>query len=187
MTKSMKTAISDEDPLILVDEMDQAIGSLSKRECHMGKGTLHRAFSLFIFNSNGDLLLQQRSTEKPLWPLYWSNSCCSHPRRGESMESATQRRVEEELGFSCELNYLYKFEYRAQYQDVGSEHELCHVFYGFYDGEIKADPDEIADWRFLPIEEVSRELKQNGESYSPWFKMEWETIEQKYLDAILSR
>lgn len=178
---------ASEDILILVNDQDIEIGNLSKVGCHSGKGKLHRAFSIFIFNHAGQLLLQQRSDKKPLWPLFWSNSCCSHPRQGESLENATQRRIKEELGLTCPLNFLYKFKYQAHYQDIGSEHELCHVFYGIHDGEVAVNSDEIADWCFLSIEDLSIDIQQNAEQYSPWFKMEWEKIQQEYLDSILAR
>src|SRR5271163_4852665 len=97
-----------QDTLILVDEADRGVGYLSKALCHEGQGVLHRAFSLLIFNSRGELLIQQRSPGKRLWPLYWSNSCCSHPRGQESLEGATQRRLYQELGISCPLRYLFK-------------------------------------------------------------------------------
>lgn len=95
--------------LILVDEQDREIGHGSKAACHDGEGVLHRAFSLFIFNEAGELLLQQRSAQKRLWPMFWSNSCCSHPRQGETMEQAVHRRLEQELGMTSALQYLYKF------------------------------------------------------------------------------
>ena len=102
---------ADMDRLILVDEKDQGVGYLSKARCHEGRGVLHRAFSLLIFNAGGELLIQQRSSSKRLWPLYWSNSCCSHPRGSETMEAATRRRLREELGISCPLRFLFKFQY----------------------------------------------------------------------------
>src|SRR5471030_3052775 len=99
----MNNLATDPDALILVDEADRSLGFLSKSLCHEGRGILHRAFSLLIFNDAGDLLIQQRAAGKRLWPLYWSNSCCSHPRSGESMEAATQRRLRQELGIACPL------------------------------------------------------------------------------------
>src|SRR3984885_16065783 len=126
----MMQVMMDSEALILVDQTDREVGHMSKTECHQARGTLHRAFSLLIFNPAGELLLQQRSASKRLWPLYWSNSCCSHPRRAESMESATRRRLREELGLRCPLHFLYKFQYQAQFDPVGAEHELCSVFIG---------------------------------------------------------
>src|SRR5271168_4249843 len=120
--------MADSDTLILVDAADCRLGSMSKARCHEGRGVLHRAFSLLIFNGDGELLLQQRAPSKRLWPLYWSNSCCSHPRGAESMEMATRRRLYEELGIRCDLQFLFKFQYQAQFETAGSEQELCSVF-----------------------------------------------------------
>src|SRR6185437_2320775 len=100
--------------LILVDEADREVGYMSKERCHDGRGILHRAFSLLIFNERSELLLQRRSAAKRLWPHYWSNSCCSHPRRAETMEAAIHRRLYEELGLACPLQFLFKFQYHAQ-------------------------------------------------------------------------
>ena len=121
---------SDDEQLILVDSDDREIGFLAKADAHRGRGTLHRAFSLFVFNPAGELLLQQRAEGKRLWPGYWSNTCCSHPRCGEKMDNAVRRRLQEELGMSAELEFLFKFRYQAQYDDQGAEHELCWVYAG---------------------------------------------------------
>jgi isopentenyl-diphosphate delta-isomerase type 1 len=112
---------ADSESLILVDEADREVGHMSKAQCHQGRGVLHRAFSLLIFNAGGELLLQQRAASKRLWPLYWSNSCCSHPRRAETMETAIHRRLHEELGLRCALHFLYKFHYQAQFDVAGAE------------------------------------------------------------------
>ncbi len=175
----------ESEKLILVDEQDREIGYASKAECHNGEGILHRAFSIFIFNDKGQLLLQRRGEEKRLWPLYWSNSCCSHPRQGESNELATQRRLEEELGFSAPLKFLFKFQYHARYGEEGSERELCSVYIGKWNGPVHANPTEIAEWRFVDLEELERELHEHPENFSPWFKMEWERIRREHMDDIL--
>jgi len=170
--------------LILVDKNDNELGWKSKAQCHDGDGILHRAFSIFIFDDNNRLLLQQRHGSKRLWPLYWSNSCCSHPRKGENNEIATQRRLKEELGFSAELTYLYKFEYHARFGEKGSEHELCSVYIGRHNSDPKVNPTEIAAWKWVTAGELDDELKNNPESYSPWFKMEWKEIREKYWDKV---
>jgi len=177
----------DDEPLILVDENDNEIGYRSKVDCHLGHGTLHRAFSIFVFDDQGRVLLQQRAAGKPLWPLYWSNSCCSHPRRGESMQQALHRRLYEELGLDAELEFVYKFAYQADFGDVGAEHELCHVYIGASaGGEVRVHPGEIADWRWVPMDEVTRELENRPARYTPWFKMEWTALMDQWRDRIES-
>lgn len=171
--------------LILVDDQDREIGARSKSECHQGDGILHRAFSIFVFNENDELLVQQRGADKPLWPGYWSNTCCSHPRRGESMDEAVSRRLFQELGFTTPLIYLYKFKYQAQYGAVGSEHEYCWVYYGRYDGAVDANAAEIDDWRFVAIDELERELDAAPQQFTPWFKMEWQHIRTHFMEEIV--
>jgi len=168
---------SDSESLILVDEADREVGHLDKARCHQGRGVLHRAFSLLIFNDAGELLLQQRSAAKRLWPLYWSNSCCSHPRRDESMETATQRRLYEELGLRCPLQFLFKFQYQAQFDDAGAEQELCSVFIGRTSDPVQSDPGEILAWRWISPPDLQVELAGSAaDRFTPWFVMEWERI-----------
>jgi isopentenyl-diphosphate Delta-isomerase len=178
---------SANEQLILVDEQDREIGSELKSVCHEGSGILHRAFSIFVFNSHDELLLQQRSDSKPLWPLYWSNTCCSHPRVGETMDFAVSRRLEQELGFTCSLRYLYKFKYQAQFSELGAEREYCWVYLGHYDGPVDANVSEIADWRFVNIDALNEELAADADRFTPWFKLEWAHIQANYLGAILAR
>ena len=172
--------------LMLVGDHDREIGFKGKADCHTGVGVLHRAFSIFVFNSQDELLLQQRSPSKMLWPGYWSNTCCSHPRRGEAMADAVTRRLKQELGFTCPLEYLYKFKYQAQFGAVGAEHELCSVYFGRYDGPVDVTITEIAAWRFVGVEELERELQRAPETFTPWFKMEWVHIKANYLDGMLA-
>ncbi|HEX6996614.1 MAG TPA: isopentenyl-diphosphate Delta-isomerase [Gammaproteobacteria bacterium] len=176
---------SASEELILVDELDREIGFKPKGECHTGQGVLHRAFSIFVFNAADEVLLQKRSPEKPLWPNYWSNTCCSHPRRGETMEQATRRRLEQELGFACPLEFLYKFKYHAQYGAAGAEHEYCWVYHGRYDGPVDVNVNEIADWRWVGVDELEAELGAAPERFTPWFKMEWAHIREHHLDGML--
>jgi isopentenyl-diphosphate delta-isomerase len=147
---------------------------------------LHRAFSIFVFNSDNEVLLQQRSPTKMLWPGYWSNACCSHPRRGEIMAEAVTRRLKQELGFTCPLTYLYKFKYHAQFGAVGAEHELCSVYFGRYDGSVDVNVNEIAAWRFVAVDALERELSAKRDTFTPWFKMEWVHIKANYLDGMLA-
>ena len=180
-------AAGERDALILVDTADRVVGRLSKSRCHEGEGVLHRAFSLLIFNAAGDLLIQQRSPSKRLWPLYWSNSCCSHPRSGEDMETATQRRLLEELGITCPLQFLFKFQYQAQFDATGSEHELCSVFIGTCIEPIAADPCEISAWRWVdPAELQSQLASQTGVKFTPWFTLEWARIWRDHREAVLA-
>lgn len=168
---------SDHESLILVDAHDVEIGQMSKRDCHLGEGVLHRAFSIFIFNEAGDVLLQKRSSQKFLWPGYWSNACCSHPRVGEPVDEAVHRRLEQELGIVTTLDYLYKFIYKAGFEDKGTEHELCSVWTGIADSDqVKPNRNEIEDWCFLPKTELETELDCHPERYTPWMKMEWRRI-----------
>lgn len=167
---------SEDEPLILVDEADNEIGFLSKGECHDGGGVLHRAFSIFIFNSAGELLLQQRSADKRLWPLFWSNTCCSHPRRGETVEIATERRLAQELGMAGDFRYLFKFQYQAPFGELGSEHELCWVFAGTSDDDPRPNANEIADIRWISPADLNREFEARPETLTPWFAMEWPRV-----------
>jgi isopentenyl-diphosphate Delta-isomerase len=173
-------SLSAEDFLILVDEADHGVGHLSKELCHEGRGILHRAFSLLIFNENGELLIQQRSASKRLWPLYWSNSCCSHPRRAETMEAAIQRRLHEELGLRCPLHFLFKFQYQAQFDATGAENELCSVFIGRSSGPIKIDSAEILAWRWVAPEALQREIASGAGNFTPWFMLEWARISRDH-------
>jgi isopentenyl-diphosphate delta-isomerase len=175
---------SEDEPLILVDESDREIGHLSKGACHDGDGILHRAFSLFIFNATGELLLQRRSAEKRLWPLFWSNSCCSHPRRGESMAVATERRLTQELGMTSRLHHLYTFQYHARYLDLGSENELCWVFAGLSDEEPRPNIHEIADVRWITADDLDRELRTQPEAFTPWFTLEWPRVRSEFRETL---
>jgi isopentenyl-diphosphate delta-isomerase len=175
---------SDSEQLILVDANDREIGVETKGNCHDGDGILHRAFSLFIFNSQGELLLQQRSADKRLWPLFWSNSCCSHPRAGETMDIAVGRRLDQELGMRSSLKLLYKFEYQARYKDLGSEHELCWVYIGHSDEPVRANVTEVAQWRWVKPADLSREIDEHPGRFTPWFKMEWQRLSERHAQDI---
>src|ERR1700728_180651 len=180
---------ADGDSLILVDEADQDVGHLSKARCHEGRGILHRAFSLLIFNGSGELLIQQRSAAKRLWPLYWSNSCCSHPRVAESMEAAIHRRLYEELGLRCPMQFLFKFQYQAQFDETGAENELCSVFYGRCTDSVKVDGDEILAWRWVSPEALQAEMAGGGAgnegNFTPWFKIEWDRVWRDHRAQVL--
>lgn len=175
---------SEAEELILVDADDNTTGYLSKAACHDGDGIQHRAFSLFLFDADGRLLLQQRAAGKRLWPGFWSNSCCSHPRRGESMQTATQRRLRDELNCTSELEYVYRFAYQASYGSLGAENELCHVYLGSVSADVRPNEREIAAIRFVPANEVERELADAPALYTPWFKMEWQALQQQHAGML---
>jgi isopentenyl-diphosphate delta-isomerase len=180
-----RTAVSSEDDLlILVDSGDRQIGTLDKARCHDGSGRLHRAFSLFVFNARGELLLQQRAPGKRLWGGYWSNTCCSHPRAGESMERAVHRRLEEELGLSATLGFVYKFEYHALFGTEGSEHELCWVWVGQTGQDPSPHPGEISDWRWITPAGLDSEMATAPDRFTPWFRLEWERLRSEYPDTL---
>lgn len=172
------------EPLILVDSEDRVVGYDSKQACHQGAGILHRAFSVFIFNQQGEVLLQQRSAQKQLWPGFWSNSCCSHPRQGEEMSAAAHRRLLEELGLHSELKFLYRFQYHAAFGEAGSENELCSVYIGLSNDPVVVNVNEISQWRYVSPVKLQRELEQQPERFTPWLKMEWSRLQDEYLADI---
>lgn len=161
--------MNKEEYVILVDEQDNEIGSMEKMEAHQ-KGLLHRAFSIFIFNSNGELLLQQRAAEKYHSPLKWTNTCCSHQRKGESTSDAAKRRLKEEMGIECDLKTAYTFLYKA---DVGQgliEHELDHVLIGYFDGSaIPFNTNEVQAFKYESLDWIEKELALNPDQFTKWF------------------
>lgn len=176
----------DSDELILVDEEDNPMGYKNKVECHQGNGILHRAFSVFLFNEKIELLMQQRSETKMLWPMVWSNTCCSHPRRNESIYDAAQRRMQEELSVDAKLEYLFKFSYQARYRDIGSENELCSVLAGkLTDSRVEANSNEVNDWRMISADKLDEEIFKFPDNFTPWFKIEWECLKINHWDKIL--
>ena len=163
--------------VILVDEQDRAIGQMEKHAAHEDGGVRHRAFSVFIFDSAGRWLLQQRAADKYHFPSIWSNACCSHPRPGEATDAAAHRRLMEELGFDCEITEHFSFEYRALSEATGlTEHEIDHVFTGEYEGGMRINPDEVAAVRWLSTSELEAELAAAPETFSPWFKIAFERV-----------
>jgi isopentenyl-diphosphate delta-isomerase len=175
---------SEAEQLILVNADDSEIGFLSKAECHDGNGVLHRAFSVFLFNAAGELLLQRRSAAKRLWPGFWSNTCCSHPRRGESMPVATARRLLDELNVRSELEFTYKFAYQASFDAAGSEHELCHVYLGRVGDDVRPNDHEIAEVRYVSADKLVAEFEATPQRFTPWFKMEWLALQENHRDTL---
>ncbi len=170
--------------VILVDQHDNEIGTEEKIEAHR-KGLLHRAFSIFIFNKNDKMLIHQRAFSKYHSGGLWTNTCCSHPRPHEKTIDAAHRRLQEELGFDCDLEEQFSFIYRVDLvQDGLIEHEFDHVFFGRYEGPMNLNPDEIADIAWVDIEELSIDIKQHPEKYTYWFAVCWERVvshAQQYL------
>ena len=186
MDNAHRIVSSEAEELILVDSDDNETGFLSKARCHDGGGVLHRAFSVFLFDSRGRLLLQRRAGGKRLWPGYWSNSCCSHPRRGETMAVATRRRLQDELNAGAELEHVYRFQYQAQYDESGAECELCHVYVGRLAGPVEPNEREIESIRMLSVAEVDAELDASPDEFTPWFRMEWRTLFDEHA-GVMSR
>ena len=161
--------------LILVDRNDKVLGYGEKMECHSIPTKLHRAISVFIFNDGGEMLIHKRAQGKKTWPGFWTNACCSHPLRladsDESHEHAAKRRTMQELGIEIEPKFLFKFEYKADYDREWGENELDWVFAAKHNGAIKPDKNEVEEWKYISKEELKKEVKKNPEKYTPWFKI----------------
>jgi len=169
-----------EEQIILVDDNDNEIGTMEKQEAHL-KGKLHRAISVFIFNSKGDLLLQQRAISKYHSGGLWSNACCTHPRKGESTEKAAKRRLVEEMGMRCDLNFRFSFIYRAELTNGLIEHEFDHVYFGESDDEPILNAEEAENFKYENIYTLISNVKKNGSEYTEWFKICLEEV-KKYLE-----
>lgn len=165
--------------VILVDRLDREIGTEEKLKAHR-EGKLHRAFSVFIFNGKRELLLQKRSGTKYHSAGLWTNTCCSHPRPGESHHCAARRRLNEEMGFDCELTELFSFIYQADLDNNLVEHELDHVFVGRYDGQLMPNPNEVDDWKWMDIEKLKQDVEENPEHYTYWFKLVLDRVLKQY-------
>ena len=160
--------IMKEEMVILVDAQDNQVGLMPKLEAHQ-KGLLHRAFSVFVFNSKGELMLQQRAANKYHSPLLWTNTCCSHQRQGETSEEAANRRLNEEMGFSTPLKKLFSFVYKANFDNGLTEHEFDHVLIGYFDGTPLINPLEVAAWKWMSLKEIKVDLAKNPKNYTVWF------------------
>jgi len=163
----------DDEALVLVNDADEEIGFATKGRCHDGEGLLHRAFSVFLFSPEGEVLLQQRSGQKRLWPGAWSNACCSHPRQGETLEEALRRRLREELSLETPIRFLFKFRYHARYQTSGAERELCHVYAGLFTRQPAVNANEIAATTIMTAAALDIDVVTHPERYTPWLKLEW--------------
>lgn len=156
--------------VVLVNENDQQLGLMEKQQAHVA-GLLHRAFSVFIFNSKGETLLQKRAEGKYHSPGLWTNTCCSHPRESETYKEAALRRLQEEMGFQCELEEKFYFIYKAKLDNGLYEHELDHVFTGNYEGGIHINEEEVADFKWISMENLIEDMNLNPENYTVWFKI----------------
>lgn len=170
-----------EEFVVLVDQDDQKLGLMEKQQAHVA-GLLHRAFSVFIFNSKGELMIQQRAASKYHSPTLWTNTCCSHPRDNETYEQAAHRRLEEEMGFDCELEYKFNFIYKAHLENDLIEHELDHVFIGTFDNEPKLNPDEVMAYRWVELDDLKKDMEKNPQNYTAWFKIIFEHY-VSYIEA----
>ena len=171
-----------EEQVILVDEKDNAVGLMPKMEAHE-KAVLHRAFSVFIFNDKGELMLQQRAACKYHSPLLWTNTCCSHQRDGESNIEAGKRRLQEEMGFTTDLKEVFSFIYKAPFNNGLTEHELDHVMVGRFDDKPEINKDEVEDYKWMLLKDVKLDIENNPENYTEWFKIIFRESYKKLTNA----
>ena len=167
--------------VILVDEHDVQTGIMEKMEVHQ-KALLHRAFSIFIFNEKGEMLLQKRAGKKYHSAGLWTNACCSHPQPGQETLAAAEIRLQEEMGFNTALKKVFEFIYKAPFDNGLTEHEFDHVFIGTYDGEIVPNDEEVSDYCFKPVEEVKNSIQSHPKKYTEWFKIAFPKMEA-YLES----
>lgn len=163
--------------VILVNEQDEPVGLMEKMEAHR-KGVLHRAFSVFIFNRKGEMLLQQRALKKYHSGGLWTNACCSHPLPGETNEQAASRRLQEEMGFSTSLHKIFDFKYQSPFENGLTEHEFDHVFAGIHEGLIAPDPEEVKDFCYMTLDAIASSLESHPDKYTTWFHIAFPRVQQ---------
>lgn len=168
-----------QEKVVLVDKNDCVLGMMEKQQAHVS-GVLHRAFSVFVFNDKNELLIQQRAEDKYHSPGLWTNTCCSHPRLGESYLEGAHRRLQEEMGFSCDLDYLFDFIYKADVGEGLVEHELDYVFKGIYNQNPIINPQEVAAYKWIDFEVLKQDVVNNPELYTKWFRI----IFNEYLEHL---
>jgi len=161
--------------VILVNEDDVPIGTMEKLEAHQ-KGALHRAFSIFLFNDNKELLLQKRASDKYHSSDLWTNTCCSHPAPGEHLSASTQKRLIEEMGITTSLQPLFSFIYKTEFENGLIENELDHVIIGTFNANPLPNPAEVSDWRYSSLEEISNDIEANPNDYTFWFKQVYKRV-----------
>lgn len=168
--------------VILVDEHDVQTGTMEKMEVHQ-KALLHRAFSVFVFNGKGEMLLQKRADKKYHSAGLWTNACCSHPKPGEETLPAAEIRLQEEMGFNTKLKKAFDFVYKAPFDNGLTEYEFDHVFIGWYDGDIVPNTEEVSDYCFKPLEEIRTSIQSHPQKYTEWFKIAFPKMEA-YLQTV---
>lgn len=173
--------MTTEKEVVLVNERDESLGTMEKMEAHR-KGVLHRAFSVFIFNRKGEMLLQQRATGKYHSGGLWTNACCSHPGAGENVADAAARRLKEEMGFSVPLKKIFDFIYRSDMDNGLTEHEFDHVFAGQYEGAISPDKDEVKDYCYKSLESIRQSLQSHPHHFTAWFHIAFPRVEKWMRD-----
>jgi isopentenyl-diphosphate delta-isomerase len=161
--------------IILVDKKDREIGTGEKMKVHE-EGSLHRAFSIFVFNSKGETLLQKRASGKYHSGGLWANTCCSHPRAGEALEKAVHRRLKEEMGFDVPLREMFSFIYKVKFGNGLYEHEFDHVFVGKFEGNPVPNPEEAGGWKWVSLDKLKKDIQRNPENYSYWLKVALEKM-----------
>lgn len=169
--------------VILVDKNDVELGVMEKQEAHI-RGVLHRAFSVFAFDPDGKLIMQRRALSKYHSPGKWANTCCSHPRKGETVEEAGHRRLIEEMGFDTRIEKVFSFVYKAGVGQGLIEHELDHVLVGTFDGIPKINPEEVHEWKAVDMESLRKDIKEHPEHYAEWFKIIFERVYEFYSAKI---
>lgn len=165
--------------VILVNNNDQSLGAMEKMEAHE-KGILHRAISVFIFNHAGEMLLQRRADEKYHSPGLWSNTACSHPRTNEKPREAAHRRLQEEMGFDCDLDEAFSFVYKADVGQGLTEHEYDHVFIGYSDNKPVPDPEEVGEWKYVDFDWLIQDIETSPDDYTVWFKIALDEVKKHF-------
>lgn len=170
--------------VVLVDEQDNEIGTMEKMEAHE-KALLHRAFSVFLFNDAGEMLIQKRASSKYHSGGLWTNTCCSHPRPDETSLNAAKRRLQEEMGISAEIEEIFSFLYRAELDKGLVEHEYDHVFFGKFNGEVQLNMEEAEDYSYVTMEKLEQDLIDHPELYTEWFKIALPRVKQHWQQVSL--
>ncbi|MFZ1694350.1 MAG: isopentenyl-diphosphate Delta-isomerase [Flavobacteriales bacterium] len=178
----MNEAITAEEQVVLVNERDEAIGTMGKLRAHQ-EGALHRAFSVFLFDDQGRLLLQQRAAGKYHSAGLWTNTCCSHPRAHETIVDAAKRRLQEEMGIAAELEQRFNFIYRAALDNGLQEHELDHVLFGRFAGPATPEASEVADWKYISPDTLDEDLRNHPERYTVWLRECWQRVREELAKA----